>query len=268
MKFTPLHTKAFLWPFVSCCPRFRFRKSIFSFVFILVLSLTASAQQWSGSTTTSGLITRNGNIFSGNGGFALNIDTGTRAIELIGSTTDILDMRSSAYPGAYLVVMENGSVGYHSNFPMTFEVGPPGTPLLDAMQIAMNGNILIGKTSQTNTSYMLDVAGNVRSNQLVVNTTGADFVFDSTYRLPSLQEVEGYIRQYHHLPGIASAEKMQQEGLDLGDSQNRLLQKIEELTLYTIEQQRQIRELQEKNRQIDLLEAKLASIEALLKDKK
>ena len=268
MKFTSLHTKAYLWPFVSCCPRSHFRKSIFSFVFILVLSLTASAQQWGGSTTTSGLITRNGNIFSGNGGFALNIDTGTRAIELIGSTTDIIDMRSSAYPGSYLVVMENGSVGYHSNFPIAFEVGAPGTSLIHALNIETNGNVLIGQTSQVNTAYMLDVAGIARSNKMVVNTTGADFVFDSAYRLPSLQEVGGYIRQYHHLPGIASAEKMQQEGLDLGDNQIRLLQKIEELTLYTIEQQRQIRELQEKNRQIDLLEAKLASIEALLKDKK
>jgi hypothetical protein len=252
---------------MNLTPQSLFAKGILALLFLSLFQFV-SAQQWTGSTTTAGLLIRNGNIFSGNGNFALSIDTGTRALELIGSTTDIIDMRSSAYPGSYLVVMENGSVGYHSNFPMAFEVGPLGTSLVHAMTIAMNGNVLIGQISQVNPAYMLDVAGNVRSNQMVVNTTGADFVFDSTYRLPPLHEVEAYIRQQHHLPGIAPAATMRKEGLDLGENQTRLLQKVEELTLYTIEQQRQIRELQEKNRQIDALEAKLAAIEALLKDKK
>ncbi len=98
-----------------------------------------------------------------------------------------------------------------------------------------NGNVLINKTSQTNTAYKLDVAGNVRANRIVVNTTGADFVFAPGYVLPSLTEVERFISRHRHLPGIAPADSMQQHGLDVGDQQTKLLQKIEELTLYVID---------------------------------
>ena len=105
--------------------------------------------------------------------------------------------------------------------------------------ITTQGNVLIGKTSQVNSSYMLDVAGNVRAGEIVVNTTGADFVFDSSYALPALRTVQDYINRYHHLPGIAPATKMQAEGVKVGDNQARLLQKVEELTLYAIDADKQ-----------------------------
>jgi len=103
------------------------------------------------------------------------------------------------------------------------------------LSIQPNGNVLIGKTTQTNVNYKLDVAGHIRAEKLVVNTTGADFVFDSTYKLPSLVEVEQFIQKNKHLPKIASANEMQTNGLDVGENQTKLLQKIEELTLYIIE---------------------------------
>jgi hypothetical protein len=106
------------------------------------------------------------------------------------------------------------------------------------------GNVLIGETTQVNSAYKLDVNGNVRATKLVVNTTGADFVFDSTYHLPALSATEKYILTNHHLPDIAPAAQMRQQGVDLGDNQTKLLQKIEELTLYMIEQQKQIASLQ------------------------
>lgn len=102
------------------------------------------------------------------------------------------------------------------------------------------GNVLIGKTTQTNTSYKLDVAGNIRANKLVVNTNGADFVFESGYHLLSLDSVETFVNKNHRLPGIAAAADMQKEGIEVGESQSKLLQKIEELTLYIIEQNKQI----------------------------
>jgi hypothetical protein len=103
------------------------------------------------------------------------------------------------------------------------------------MVINSLGNVLIGKTSQTNTGYILDVAGNVRANQIVVNTTGADFVFEPSYPLHSLSFLKKYIDQNHHLPEIPSAKQMQAEGLNVSDNQVKLLQKVEELTLYLIE---------------------------------
>lgn len=111
----------------------------------------------------------------------------------------------------------------------------------------IQGNVLIGKTSQTNTGYILDVAGNVRVNQIVVNTTGADFVFSPSYRLHSLSFLKKYIDQNHHLPEIPSAKQMQAKGLNVGDNQVRLLQKVEELTLYLIEKDNELKDEQAKN---------------------
>jgi len=105
------------------------------------------------------------------------------------------------------------------------------------------GNVLMGKSFQVNSAYKLDVAGNVRANQIVVNTTGADFVFDPSYRLYPLSSLGKYIEKNHRLPEIASAKQMQAEGLNVGDNQIKLLQKVEELTLYLIEKDKQLKEL-------------------------
>ncbi len=106
-----------------------------------------------------------------------------------------------------------------------------------AMRLCLTntGSVLINKATQTNTAYKLDVAGIIRGDKVVVNSTGADFVFDSTYQLPSLRIVEAFIKKNHHLPGIDSAGLMQKNGLDIGDNQTLLLQKVEELTLYLLE---------------------------------
>ncbi|HTJ14367.1 MAG TPA: hypothetical protein VL547_20150, partial [Dinghuibacter sp.] len=99
----------------------------------------------------------------------------------------------------------------------------------------IGNNVLIGKTSQTNTTYKLDVGGSVRADQVTVNATGADFVFDPAYALPSLSTVAAYIAANHHLSGIPSAALMQQDGMSVGETETALLQKVEELTLYAIE---------------------------------
>jgi hypothetical protein len=84
-------------------------------------------------------------------------------------------------------------------------------------------------------AYELDVNGTVRANEVIVNTTGADFVFEESYNLLSLEEVENYIFENSRLPGIPSAGEMQERGMEVGVMQTLLLQKIEELTLHLIE---------------------------------
>jgi len=131
--------------------------------------------------------------------------------------------------------------------------------IAERMRITNTGNILVGKTSQTNPGYILDVAGPVRANEIVVNTNGADFVFEPTYKLPSISSIEKYIKLNHHLPDIPSAKQMQAEGLSVGENQVKLLQKVEELTLYLIEKDKQLKAQQE---QIDAL---IVKVNALVK---
>ncbi|MBT1699854.1 hypothetical protein KK083_23405 [Fulvivirgaceae bacterium PWU4] len=120
----------------------------------------------------------------------------------------------------------------------------------DIVLQSSGGNVLIGKFSQNNTAYRLDVNGAVRSNEVVVNTDGADFVFDAGYELRNLDEVEQYVKENKHLPDIESAAEMQKNGLALGKMDMKLLQKIEELTLYMIELKKEMSEMKLENQKL------------------
>jgi len=89
----------------------------------------------------------------------------------------------------------------------------------------------------------------------------ADYVFDKNYRLPSLAETADYIKQNKHLPGIPAAAEVQQNGIDVGENQAALLKKIEELTLYVIEQDKKMQaqnaELKKQGKEIRQLKNKI-----------
>ena len=95
----------------------------------------------------------------------------------------------------------------------------------------------------------LSVNGEVHANEVKVDTKQwADFVFQTSYKLPELKDVEKFITDYGHLKNIPTKEEVIEEGVELGEMVRLLLQKVEELTLYTIEQQKQIDRLtKEKN---------------------
>jgi len=141
------------------------------------------------------------------------------------------------------------NVGY-DNTNDIFSITGNCFPSTSGLHITHSGNVLIGKTSQANSDYKLDVNGKIRANEIKINTTGADFVFESTYNLKSLAEVEKFISDNKHLPEISSASEMNKNGVDLGDLNMKLLQKVEELTLYTIEQQKRIEKLEKQVQQL------------------
>ena len=86
--------------------------------------------------------------------------------------------------------------------------------------------------------------GSLKVKDLRVTLTDwSDFVFDDGYNLRPLGEVERYIEANRHLPDIPSAQQVEKEGVDVGEMNKLLLQKVEELTLYVIDLQKQIDEL-------------------------
>jgi hypothetical protein len=123
-----------------------------------------------------------------------------------------------------------------------FFIGNDGNPtvFVDGMG---NGNVGIGTTDTK--GYKFAVNGNAVFTKVVVKPYGnwPDYVFQPTYHLRPLSEVEAYIKQYHHLPEVPTAEEVEKNGIDVGDNQATLLKKIEELTLYVIEQQKEIKAL-------------------------
>jgi hypothetical protein len=108
----------------------------------------------------------------------------------------------------------------------------------DYIFVKNGGNVGIGTTSPG--SYKLAVNGPIRAKEIVVDTGWSDYVFDESYQLSALSEVERFIKEKKHLPGIPSAAEVEQEGVSLGDMQARLLAKIEELTLHQIAQAKRL----------------------------
>ncbi|KUY19869.1 hypothetical protein BAZ12_03680 [Elizabethkingia miricola] len=134
------------------------------------------------------------------------------------------------------------------------------------------GGLGIKKENKDWLALKWNAEGNVAvSNKLearevkVTTTPTADFVFEDSYQLPNLESVEKHIKEKKHLPEIASASEMQKEGVNIGDFQIKLLQKIEELTLYSIEQNKLNKEQSELLRQQiqvnKILEQRLQNLE-------
>ncbi|GAB1856643.1 hypothetical protein MHTCC0001_14780 [Flavobacteriaceae bacterium MHTCC 0001] len=123
------------------------------------------------------------------------------------------------------------------------------------MVIKSNGYVGIGTR---NPDSKLTVAGKIHAREVKVAVdAGADFVFENEYKLPSLKSLEKFITKNKHLPEIASEKEMQENGIQLAEMNIKLLQKIEELTLYTIDQEKRIESLEQKNKKLVLLVKKL-----------
>jgi hypothetical protein len=135
----------------------------------------------------------------------------------------------------------------------------------DASSLAMNETL----------NSDLAVTGRVSAQKMVITQTGSwpDYVFSKQYHLPSLSEVESFIKQNNHLPGIPSAEEVEKKGIDVGNNQAALLQKIEELTLYAIDQEKKIQkqnediaELKNKSKDLELLKQQMIELKALIQN--
>ena len=119
-------------------------------------------------------------------------------------------------------------------------------PEIIGLSIFENGNVGIG-TGSVFPDARLAVKGLIHTNEVRVDLAGSvmpDYVFSSNYKLRSLREVETFIQKNHHLPEIPSAFEIENDGLNLKEMNLALLKKIEELTLYMIEANKNIKDLE------------------------
>ncbi|KYG81907.1 hypothetical protein EV198_2509 [Roseivirga ehrenbergii] len=195
--------------------------------------------------------TNNTNVMSilPNGNIGIGTTTPSTKLDVQGSifTNGILKSSRSGAGGAQLILENTYGVsedwriqaGIPSIADNTFAIQTISNSTT-RLAIKNNGYVGIGTTSPTE---KLSVDGTVLAKKVRVSTAGADwpdFVFAPNFKLRTLNELEAYIKANQHLPEVPSAKEVEENGLDLGKMDATLLQKVEELTLYTIEQEKKI----------------------------
>ncbi len=113
--------------------------------------------------------------------------------------------------------------------------GSSGITHWEVLKIIRNGDIYFG-----NGQAKVNVNGTLKARQIIVTNSWADYVFDNEYRLMALPNLANYILENKHLPDIPAASDIEKDGISVGEMQKNHMVKIEELTLYILQQQKEI----------------------------
>lgn len=168
-------------------------------------------------------------------------------------TTQPTNIESFRIGLKYLDDEQNGYISFYRGTSTSGGFLGFSTNGIERIRILPNGNVGIGTNDPKNE---LSVHGTVWAKEVKVSLTdAADWVFEDDYRLASLEEVESYIKSHKHLPNVPSAEEFRKNDLNVAEMDNLLLQKLEELTLYMIDLNRQV---QSQQSEIEILKAKNA----------
>ena len=119
-------------------------------------------------------------------------------------------------------------------------------------RLILNGNqVTIGQITPA-AGYKLSIDGKAICEELKVQLKGnwPDYVFKNDYQLRSISELKSFIEKNNHLPGIPAAAEIEKNGIELGNMQKRMMEKIEELTLYIIQLEEKINHMQKLQKNI------------------
>ena len=212
------------------------------------ISTISHAQQWNGPANPNGPIWRPGGIAlgfdPGGGGGAKPLLEIKRPLS--GDEEVLLSLRSPFKEATSTIFQADTKRVYIGGAANKTSIVPDGV-----YDLAVGCGVAIGLNSLTErlpTDYKLTVGGKILAEEVRIKLIKdwADYVFEPTYRLKTLPEVEAFIRTERHLPDIPSATEVVHAGIGLGEMQAKLLRKIEELTLHLIEQHKTIASLERK----------------------
>ncbi|MEM6517178.1 MAG: hypothetical protein AAF688_13410 [Bacteroidota bacterium] len=201
----------------------------------------------------------NGNVGLGvaNPSSILHISTASSGVSFeTRFTGNAMEFNRSNNNASYIDKKDNGSL----NFRM-------GASYITRMSILNNGRVGIGTI---NPDMKLTVKGKIHAEEVKIdlNVPAPDYVFKEDYELKTLNEVEQFIEENNHLPEIPSAKEFEQNGVMQGAMDMNLLKKIEELTLYAIQQEKKIKKLQQENEELKSLATRVSQLEELLVESK
>ena len=170
------------------------------------------------------------------------------------SSSDLLLTPNTSVSGEnssiFLAEDDDGDYGmkieYDGQDNMLYFYGYDNGNLGPHLTIKRSGGVGINTTTIPS-GYKLAVDGKVMCEELRVQNSGSwpDYVFANSYDLMSLQDLESYINKHSHLPGIPSASEIEEDGgFGIGEMSNKLMEKVEELTLYLIDANKRIEQLE------------------------
>jgi len=159
-------------------------------------------------------------------------------------------IRRNQYSNAWAMVLN--SQFYDIQFAPADGNGQAFTAVTPTTLFRINaaGNVGIGTTNPGTNKLAVEGTIGARAVKVTLQNPWPDYVFSNNYKLPSLTSLHQYILANHRLPGMPSADSVAANGIDLGTNQALLLKKIEELTLYVIDQQKQLATQQEQINQL------------------
>ncbi|WP_080779083.1 FtsB/FtsL family cell division protein [Chryseobacterium phocaeense] len=242
------------------------------------LSILRNGNIGIGTTAPKEKLDVSGNILAGGASSTEGINALAIRYE-DGSLSNWGSLRSSAASYMSFGVKADPNVGYgwlSSNGTLNFSkvamtMGDEGIKFLSStpQTIAMNSPVAMNEIMKISVNGNALLQGKLEAKELKVTLTPtADFVFEENYGLPKLEDVEKHIKDKKHLPEIASAKVMEKEGVNVGEFQIKLLQKIEELTLYVIEQNKQLKDQHQKIQKLQTENADLKSAVLEIKELK
>ncbi len=238
--------------------------SMFSLVLLLgvfllgSMRISATAGQWSANGSS---------IYYNDGNIGIGMNNPSVLLDITGNNaaSDVITLRLGSYPGRFWSFY-GGKYGDITTGDYALTIAQPSYPDCTTCKgdlkfkpgrnsIFGQGNVGIG---QSNPTEKLEVNGTIKAKKVIVTASGwADYVFENDYKLLPLAKLEEYINQNKHLPGISSASEIESNGISIADMQTKQMEKIEELTLYIIQ----------KDKKINDLEARLSKLESLIVSK-
>jgi len=173
--------------------------------------------------------------------FILQRNRGTKttpAVVVSGDTLGAFDFWGYSSAGgkraALMSVSVDGSIG--SNFiPGKFVFQTTNSAGTTATRMTINAEGRVGINTTNPGTYQLAVNGTIRAKELVIDTGWSDYVFEDDYKLMSLTDVNAFIEREGHLPGMPKASEVVENGIGVAEATTKLLEKVEELTLYVIQ---------------------------------
>jgi hypothetical protein len=236
------------------------RKKIFHIAVCLIAGSASFAQQWAGSNTTTGAISRDGNVGIGTATPQANlhvigeikaednIDNGN-----IGARLRLSHPGKTANGAAkdWVIYNMSGIYGNSLQFWAYDNIGcTTGGLCSSRLTIMDNGNVGIGTLNPG--TFRLAVEGKIGAREVRVTNSNPwpDYVFKENYHLKNLYALESYIKKNNHLPNIPSAQEVKENGIEVSQMNAKLLEKIEELTLYVIELRKDIDKVKSENAEL------------------